>query len=110
MMVSEPDSGGHRNNSAKPGKKQERQKSFRKKDMQQHVEEAQERVCRELQKYMYSWEDEVRRPNHHSTKIWQMIQRNNTNSENLENDFTEILEKTHLLGWNEATKSIRVWA
>ena len=29
-----------------------------------------------------------------------MMQSNNTKSENLENDSTEILEKTHLLGWN----------
>ena len=39
-----------------------------------------------------------------------MIQSNNTKSENLENDFTELLEETHLLGGNETTKSVRCWA
>ena len=58
---------------------------------------------------MYSWEQEIGRPNHLTTKIWQIIQSNNTKSDNLENDFTEILEKTHLLEWNETTKSIRCW-
>ena len=52
---------------------------------------------------------DIGRPSHLCMKIWHMIQSNNTKSENLENDFTEILEKTHLLGWNETTKSIRCW-
>ena len=52
---------------------------------------------KELDEFMYSWEQESRRPNKLSTKIWQMIQSNNTKSENLECDFTEIVEKTHLL-------------
>ena len=63
----------------------------------------------ELDEYMYSWEQESGRPDHASTKIWQMILCNNTKSENLEGDFTQILEKTHLLGRNETTKSIRCW-
>ena len=84
--------------------------------MQENVEKAQKRVLqlednlwKELDEYMYSWEQETGRPNHFSTKIWQMIQSSNTKSENLENYFTEILEKTHVLGWNETTKSIRRW-
>ena len=61
----------------------------------------------QIGEYMYSWEREIGRPNKLSTKIWKMMQSNNTKSENLESDFTEILEKTHL-GWNETTKSIRL--
>ena len=38
-----------------------------------------------------------------------MIQSNNTKSENLEGDITEILEKTLLLGWSESKKSIKCW-
>ena len=86
-------------------------------EMQRNVEEAQERVweseenlCRELEESMYSLEREIGRPNNSSTKIWQMMQGNSAKSENLESDFTEILEKTRLLGWNENTKSIRVRA
>ena len=45
-----------------------------------------------------------------STKIWQMIRGGSTKSENLESDFTHMLEKSHLLGRNETTKSIRCWA
>ena len=58
----------------------------------------------------YSWDREIGRPHNLSTKIWQMMQSSNTKSDNLECDFTEILEKTHQLEWNEAAKSIRVWA
>ena len=72
--------------------------------------ELEENLCREIEEHVYSWKQEGRRPNNLSTKIWQMMHSNNTNSENLESDFMEILEKTHLLGWNETTKSIRVWA
>ena len=39
-----------------------------------------------------------------------MMRSKNTKSDNLESDFAEILEKTHLLGWNETAKTIRVWA
>ena len=38
------------------------------------------------------------------------MQSNITKSDNLESDFTEVLEKPHLLGWHETAKSIRVWA
>ena len=73
--------------------------------MQENVERAQERVleseeslCKELDEYMYSWEQEAGRPHNLSTKIRQTMQSNDTKSENLENDFTEILEKTKFLG------------
>ena len=86
-------------------------------EMLENVEKAQERVLqlaenlwKELDEYMYSWEQEFGRPNHLSTKIWQLIRSNHTKSENLENDFTEILDRTRVLGWNETTESIRVWA
>ena len=59
---------------------------------------------------MYSWDREVGTPHNLSTKIWQMMQSNNTKSDNLESDFAGILVKTHKLGWNETAKSIRVWA
>ena len=81
-------------------------------EMQQNLDEAQERasvsersLCRELEEYMYSWDPELGRPHNLSTKIWQMMQSNNTKSDNLESDFAvaDILEKTH-------PKSIRVWA
>ena len=77
------------------------------------VKKAQERVLlleeilwKELDEYMYSWEQESGTPNHLSMMIWRLVQSNNSKSENLESDFTEILEKTHLLGWNETPKSI----
>ena len=86
-------------------------------EMQRNVEEARERVleseenlCRELVGYLYSWENQIGRPHNLSTKIWQMMQSNDTKSDNLENDVTEVLKKTHQLGWNETAKSIRVWA
>ena len=72
-------------------------------EMKENVERAQERVleseenlCKELDEYMYSWEQEKGRPNNLSTKIWQMMQSDNTKSENLEKYFTEILQKTLL--------------
>ena len=43
------------------------------------------------------------------TSSAQMIQSSNTESENLEGDFTETLENTSLLGWNESKKSIKCW-
>ena len=54
-----------------------------------------------------NWREEE--TNYLSTKIWQMIQSNNTKSENLEGDITEILEKTFLLWWSESKKSISCW-
>ena len=64
-------------------------------EMQRNVEEAQERVLeskenlfRELKEYMYSRQNERRRAPHLGTKIWQMIQSNNTKCGSLENDFT----------------------
>ena len=85
-------------------------------EMQRNVGEEQERacesersLCRELEEYVYSWEREIGRPHNLSTKIWQMVQCNITKSDNLESDFTEILEKTHLLVWKETAKTIRVW-
>ena len=84
-------------------------------EMQQNGDEAQERpceseriLCRELEEYMYSWDREIGRPHNLSTKIWQMMQSNNTKSHKLESDFTETLEETHLLGWNETAKTIKV--
>ena len=60
-------------------------------EIQENVERAQERVleseenlCKELDEYMYSWEQECGRPNHLSSKIWHMMQSNNKKSENLE--------------------------
>ena len=85
--------------------------------MQQHVDEAQERacesersLCRELAEYMYSWERENGIPHDFCTKNWQMMQSNNTKSDKLESDFTEILERMHQLVWKETAKTIRVWA
>ena len=63
-----------------------------------------------VQEYMHSWEREIGRPNNLGTNIWQMMQSNNTKYDNLESNSTEILENTHLLGWNETAKSVRVWA
>ena len=45
-----------------------------------------------------------------SDKLWQMMQSNDTMSENLDKDFAEILEKVHQIGWNESAKVSRVWA
>ena len=71
-------------------------------EMQQNVDEAQEpasesewTLCRELEEYMYSWDREIGRPHNLRTKIWQMMQSNSTKSDNLESDYTHILEKTH---------------
>ena len=57
---------------------------------------------------MFSWDREIARPHNLSAKIWQMMQSNNTKSDNLEGDFAENLEKTHQPGWNETAKAIRV--
>ena len=48
----------------------------------------------------------IGRPNKLSTKIWKMMQSNNTKSENLESVFTEILEKAHLLAGMERNHEI----
>ena len=96
-------------NQLRKDRREERAARELQEEMQQYVDEAQERaweseqnLCSKLVEYMYSWERAIGRPNNLGT--------NNTKSENLESDFTEILEKTHLLGWNETAKSIRVWA
>ena len=47
-------------------------------------------------------------PQNLTAKIWQMMQSNNTMSQNLETDFAEILERTHQLEWNGTAKAIRV--
>ena len=67
-----------------------------------------ENLLKKIDDNFVSWEPGRRRPNYLSTKIWHMIQSNNP-SEILEGDFTEILEKTFLLGWTENKKSIRCW-
>ena len=82
-------------------------------EMQQNVDEAhaiafesERRSCQELEEVMCAWEREIGRPNNLSTKIWQMMQSNNAKSDNLESDFTEILERTHQLEWHETAKAI----
>ena len=59
--------------------------------MQRNVEKAQERVwvseanlCRKLEKYNYSRDREIGRPNNRNTSIRQMMQSNNTKFENLD--------------------------
>ena len=59
---------------------------------------------------MYSSDREIGRQHNLSAKIWQMMQSNNTKSDNLESDFAEILEKTHQLAWKETAKAIQDWA
>ena len=68
-------------------------------EMQQTVEEAQERasesewsLCRELEEQMYSWDREIGRPHNLSTKTWK--------SDAIWNSTTsaEILEKIHQAG------------
>ena len=59
---------------------------------------------------MYSWDRGSGRPQNISDKLWQLMQSNDTNSENLDKDFAEILEKAHQVGWNESAKVSRVWA
>ena len=85
--------------------------------MQQNVDEAHARasesersLCKEFEEDMYSRDREIGRSNNLSTRIWQIMQSNNTKSDNLEIDFAEILEKTHQLEWGETAKSIRVRA
>ena len=70
-------------------------------EMQQNLDEAharasetERRLCQELEDYMCSWDREVGRPNNLIAHIQQMMQSNDTKSENLGKDFTEILERT----------------
>ena len=68
-------------------------------EMQQNLDEAharasetEQRLHRKLEKYMYSWDRESGRPQNDSDNICQMMQSNDTKSENLDKDFAEILE------------------
>ena len=72
-------------------REEERAAKEHQEEMQENVERAQERVleseenlCKELDEYMCSWEQDCGRPNHLSSKIWHMMQSNNMKSENLE--------------------------
>ena len=81
-------------------------------EMQKNVDEAhakasetKQRLYRELEDFMYTWDRGSGRTPNISGKSWQMLQSNDTKSENL-----EYLEKTHLREWNETRKAIRIWA
>ena len=59
---------------------------------------------------MFSWDREFGRPQNISDKIWQMMQRNDTKSENLDKDFAETRERAQQIGWNETLKTSKIWA
>ena len=70
--------------------------------------ETEQRLYLELEEYMFSWDREFGRTTEPHRETWQMMQSNNTMSQNLETDFAEILERTHQLEWNGTAKAIRV--
>ena len=55
-----------------------------------------EKLWMEFDECTYSWEQESRRPNHFNTKIWQMIQSNNTKAENLEYVISQKFWRKHI--------------
>ena len=59
---------------------------------------------------MYSWDRGSGRPQNISHKLWQMMQSNDTKSENLDKDVADILERAHQVEWNERAKASSVWA
>ena len=48
--------------------------------------ETEQRLCRELEEYTYSWGREFGRPQNICDKFWQMMQSNNAKSENFEKE------------------------
>ena len=56
---------------------------------------------------MYSWDRGSGRSQDVSDKLWQMLQSNDAKSENLVQDFAEIFERAHKLGWNESALTRR---
>ena len=56
--------------------------------LEEQPSESERSLCRELEEFMYSWEREIERPNNLSTKIWQIMQSNNTKSDTLKSDLT----------------------
>ena len=59
---------------------------------------------------MYSWDQEIDRPQYVNERLWQMRQSNDTKSLKLDKDFDGLLELGQQIGWNESAKTIRFWA
>ena len=59
---------------------------------------------REMEGYIFSGELEKRRPGTPNSKNWQMVQSSDTEAENLEHDFTEIVAKVQELGWRDGKR------
>ena len=76
-------------------------------DMQQNVDEAEATVRRrrhrEIDEYMYSWDQEWGRPHFVMDKVWQMMQTNDTKTMNLDKDFEEPTSKAQQTGWDGPT-------
>ena len=71
--------------------------------------ETEQRLCRELEVYMYSCDRGSGRPQNISDILWEMMQSNDTKSENLDEDFDEILEKARIkVEWK--CESLHFWA
>ena len=78
-------------------------------EAQERVKQVEEDIWKDIEEYIVSWEPERRRSGTLNTNIWQMVRINKTKSEHLEHGINEVLEKTHLLGWNEGKKLARCW-
>ena len=80
-------------------------------EMQENVDEAhaggseaEQRLCREPEVYTYSWDRGSGRPQNISDILWEMMQSNDTKSENLDEDFDEILERARQEGGMKVRK------
>ena len=61
-----------------------------------------------MEDYIFSWEPERRRSGTLNAKNWKMVQRSTAKSENLENDFTETVEKVQELGWKDGKRFVQL--
>ena len=54
---------------------------------------------------MYSWDQEIDRPQYMNERLLQMMQSNDTKSLNLGKDFDGLLWMAQQIGWNASTKN-----
>ena len=53
------------------------------------------------EEYLYSWDQEIDRPQEVNERQWQMMQSNDTKSLNLDKDFDGLQGMVQQIGWND---------
>ena len=79
-------------------------------EVQDRKQQLEDEVWKEVEEYIFSWEQERRMSSFSNAKIWQLAQSSAIKAENLENDFTEATAKVQEMGWKEGKHIFKCWS